>query len=709
MLKNTEKWSVADIQSFTFVVTQNCNLACKYCYETGKNNKSKMSKELAYKAADFLIDKCSSLSSVIIDFIGGEPLLEVDLIDEICDYIKFRLYEEGHHWFGNYEITLTTNGTLYDRPQVQKFIKKNQNMLAIGISLDGTKEKHDAQRVHIDGTGSYEDVVKNVPLWLSQFPDGGTKLTFSSSDLKYIKDSVIHVHDLGIKYSIANIVNEDVWEDGDEVIFEEQLKELADYMLQNNLETNYAGGFFNEMIGRPFDEERLKLNWCNCGENNLAVDNRGFLYPCIRFLPFTLGNKSDRNIGNIFDGIDRNKLRAFECLNFETQCSEQCLKCPVADGCQWCVGNNYSASENNTIFDRSEAICKMHKANCRANDYYFAKLRNKKGYLRRILNIDRKRYLYILTEDKSVHFCIDNIQEIKGEHRLTKNNLKKALLYARNEFLTPVLVYGENDIDTEMKDMIDEFEWKAIKPVSFKGNFEIADIVVTTINNIAIGNLPAVNCVVLKCNINELHLLEQAIAQILEKAWKISLIIEGMQDNNSGIYDQYGQVLDNISQLLLTYYRKALWKQVDVITDTLLLTKDNHCNAGISSYTFAPDGEIYVCPNFYYDRLNGIIPDLLPSKEYLDKSKASGCKICDVYHCRRCIYENYQHTNEYPVPPIEVCKLRHIEREAGRKLQKQLVEEGIISPFERHVLKEIDYNDPYQVIMNEKTSQYTCK
>ena len=120
-------------KSITFIVTKDCQLACKYCYLVGKNNKERMTWDVAKKSIDYILDNEADFpeEGVVWDFIGGEPLLEVELIDKICDYIKNELYRRNHHWFTNYQFALTTNGLNYDNDKVQKFIKKNQKHLYI--------------------------------------------------------------------------------------------------------------------------------------------------------------------------------------------------------------------------------------------------------------------------------------------------------------------------------------------------------------------------------------------------------------------------------------------------------------------------------------------------------------------------------------------------------------------------------------------------
>lgn len=280
--RNIFRGSVVDAMNYSFTVTQNCNLACKYCYEC-KNDSSRMSLETAKKAVDFALSYGTEYNFVRFDFMGGEPLLEIDMIDQVVDYIKFKLYEEKHKWFGRVGFDLTTNGVLYNSEPVQKFIAKNRNCLNISLTIDGIKEKHDMNRIFKNGTGSFDSVVRNVPLWLSQFPNAGTKVTFASADLMYLKESLIFLNSLGIKEIIATLVNEDVWNEGDDIIYEKQLIELADYMVENNLPVEFSGGQFTDTTGLPYSRNRLKLNWCNCGDNNFEIDHLGNLYPCVRF------------------------------------------------------------------------------------------------------------------------------------------------------------------------------------------------------------------------------------------------------------------------------------------------------------------------------------------------------------------------------------------------------------------------------------------
>lgn len=374
--ENAEAWHESSSKTITFIVTKDCQLACKYCYLVGKNEKERMTWDVAKQAIDYILSHEEDMreESVVWDFIGGEPFLEIELIDKICDYLKVEMYRRNHHWFNSYRFSFSTNGINYHTDKVQQYIKKNREHLSIGITIDGTEMKHDLNRVYKgDGRGSYADVVRNIPLWLSQFPNGGTKVTISSADIPYIKESVLHLYSLGIHEVNINCVFEDVWEEGDDARFEEQLMQLADAIIDGEYYRDYACSFFSEYLGKPLDCVLQNQNWCGAGRM-LAIDAAGNFYPCTRFAQYSLRSKKAWIIGNIHDGIDKNKLRPFLTLDRCTQSEQKCIDCEVAEGCAWCQGENYDAADTPTIYQRSTAICLMHKARVRANNYYWNKL-----------------------------------------------------------------------------------------------------------------------------------------------------------------------------------------------------------------------------------------------------------------------------------------------------------------------------------------------
>lgn len=168
-----------NVNHITFVVTEECNLRCRYCYMVKKNNQHIMPREVAFKAVDFILDKPNPKSAVVLEFIGGEPTLEIDLIKDIIGYFRRQITRfEGHPWQSGHLFLIGTNGTTYSQENLQRLLWEHQGHIQCALTIDGTKRKHDMHRVFKDGQGSYDTVLENAKLWVQQNPYAITKVTF---------------------------------------------------------------------------------------------------------------------------------------------------------------------------------------------------------------------------------------------------------------------------------------------------------------------------------------------------------------------------------------------------------------------------------------------------------------------------------------------------------------------------------------------------
>ena len=123
------------VRTFIFIVTKECQFRCRYCYLVEKNSYEVMPKEIGWSAVDYMLSNPDfGEDSVILDFIGGEPLIEIKRIEEICGYFVKRAAERDHRWSTNYTIRITTNGLLYDKDEVQAFLTKYNEHISISIS-----------------------------------------------------------------------------------------------------------------------------------------------------------------------------------------------------------------------------------------------------------------------------------------------------------------------------------------------------------------------------------------------------------------------------------------------------------------------------------------------------------------------------------------------------------------------------------------------
>lgn len=333
-----------------------------------------MSIHVAQKTIDYIFSDPRFLSeeSITFDFIGGEPLLEIDLIDNIIEYFLNCAEAKNHRWKENYRLRITTNGLLYSSQPVQEFIRKYHSHLDISISIDGNEVKTNSARIFPDGTGSYSELIKSIPLWRRQFPGEGTKMTISHDDLPYVYESVRHLISLGIYKIDINPVLEDVWKCNDDKLLEDQLVLCADYILDNHLEDTVDLSCFEERLGIGSMQHDTK-NYGICGGFTFAVDYKGDFYTCLRFANFSLKNQEERSIGNVEEGINWNRMRPFQVFCNQIT-SDNCMKCEVHAGCKICPAENYDRSLSSTIYEQSMSACLMHKAKVRAKNYYWNKL-----------------------------------------------------------------------------------------------------------------------------------------------------------------------------------------------------------------------------------------------------------------------------------------------------------------------------------------------
>lgn len=343
-------------KTVTLMVTEDCNLHCKYCYEENKTKKV-MTLTAAQTAVDFLLAQPADRDTVVWEFIGGEPFLEIDLIDQITDYIIEK--SKGHPCGNKTMFSFTTNGTLLGEPKVRAYLTKDKCRKSVSLSLDGDQRVHDINRC-----GSWESVMANFDWWRKNFPWCTTKSTVNRVSLPHIMDSIRFVAGLGLTDIFMNVVYEEEWDATDAHVYEAQLREVADYLLEDGRYQNVHVSFFNEAL----TAENLppRSAWCGCGNAMIMVSPDGGLYPCLRFY----SGRNQWPIGDIAKGIDQDRLRPFYFCHNER--SPKCGACQVRAKCPHCIGWDYNST--GSIFIRSTNVCEMFKAQIRVNEYFFARI-----------------------------------------------------------------------------------------------------------------------------------------------------------------------------------------------------------------------------------------------------------------------------------------------------------------------------------------------
>ena len=344
-----------EVKALCIHICHDCNMRCRYCFaDEGAYHsaRERMSFETAKAAVDFLIANSGKRKVLEMDFFGGEPLMNLDVIKQTVAYAK----EEGAKVGKKFLFTTTTNCLLLDEPTIQFF---NEEMENVVLSLDGRPEVNDAIRKTVNGKGSYEFIIEKIKKFISLRGDKSyyVRGTFTAKNLDFAKD-VLFIADQGVdSISMEPVVTEiedlQIREEHISAI-EQEYENLCDAYLQRYAEGKGFNFFhFNiDLEGGPCLSKRVSA--CGAGNEYFSVTPNGDLYPCHQFA----GDSSFR-MGSVFEGIIRPDIRekfATSCLFTRKKC-ENCFAKFICSG--GCSANNYHY--NGDIDEPYEITCAMMK------------------------------------------------------------------------------------------------------------------------------------------------------------------------------------------------------------------------------------------------------------------------------------------------------------------------------------------------------------
>ena len=344
------------VKALCLHIAHDCNLACKYCFaEEGEyhGRRALMSFEVGKKALDFLIANSGNRVNLEVDFFGGEPLMNWDVVKQLVEYGRSREKECNK----KFRFTITTNGVLLN-DEIMDFC--NREMSNVVLSLDGRKEVNDRMRPFRNGSGSYDLI---VPKFQKFAESRGTKDyfvrgTFTRNNLDFSKD-VLHFADLGFKkLSIEPVVADpkepySIREEDLPKIMEEYDRLAKEFIKREKEGRGFQ--FFHFMIDLnqgPCVAKRL--SGCGSGTEYLAVTPWGDFYPCHQFV-----GMEDFLLGNVDEGITNTKVRdEFKLCNVYAR--EKCRDCFARFYCSGgCAANAYNFSGD--ITGAYEIGCAMQK------------------------------------------------------------------------------------------------------------------------------------------------------------------------------------------------------------------------------------------------------------------------------------------------------------------------------------------------------------
>ena len=344
------------VKALCLHIAHSCNLNCEYCFAAqGKyhGKDSLMSFETGKRALDFLIENSGTRRNLEVDFFGGEPLLNFEVVKQLVKYA--RSIEKEHN--KNFRFTLTTNGVLID-DDVIDFC--NAEMDNVVLSLDGRKEIHDFSRKDIGGAGSYDKILPKFKEFVKRRGEKSYYMrgTFTSRNPDFVND-ILHMADLGFKeLSMEPVVCKPTEEyaltDEHLPTLLEQYELLAKEMIARR-GTDKEFTFYHYMLdleNGPCIYKRI--TGCGSGTEYMAVTPTGELYPCHQFV----GDK-DYLLGNIYDGVtNTQKVDEFKMCN--AYAKDECKDCFARLYCSGgCAANSYhSTGSVNGVYEYG---CKLFK------------------------------------------------------------------------------------------------------------------------------------------------------------------------------------------------------------------------------------------------------------------------------------------------------------------------------------------------------------
>ena len=321
---------------YTLHITNRCNLRCSYCYV--EHGACDMAPETARAAVD-LAARGAKRAGLI--FFGGEPLLQRGLISETVTYAR-TVEQEGNCRF-YYKIT--TNGLLLDDSFLE--FAKGVNMF-IALSLDGTREAHDAHRKNAEGRGSYDQVVDAAKRLLALKPYSPVMMAVRPDTLPLFADGVESLFSIGFSYIIASLDYSAGWEEEDLPELERQYKLLAEIYKRKTLaEDKFYFSPFEVKISSHINSRTYHQERCELGLRQLSVGPDGTLYPCVQFV----GDPTFA-VGDVHGGIDEAARQALYTRNEAEK--PGCDECAIRARC-----NHYCACLNRQATGSIDMISPM--------------------------------------------------------------------------------------------------------------------------------------------------------------------------------------------------------------------------------------------------------------------------------------------------------------------------------------------------------------
>ncbi len=304
-------------------------------------------------------------------------------------------------------------------------------------------------------------------------------------------------------------------------------------------------------------------------------------------------------------------------------------------------------------------------------------------------------HLIILLDETSTSYC--HYEVTKGERRLIGlDDLKTGIRFAMKENLNIQFVYPDYKLPVEYLEAIDSIDHAKVMPSTCSDE---ADVVVL---NDWDDKVPQDSTCIIRTSRESLNHHLSVVKEWLAKINRLNIVLTDVEAYKDDDVDNYRNTLESLADIIVECYKSGRFVQLNLLTDRLMLTGMNNCNAGVNNVTLAPNGRFYLCPAYYYENETNNVGDLkvgleIKNQQLLRLDHAPLCRQCDAYQCKRCIWQNQHLTMDANTPSHQQCVVAHVERNASRMLLAKL-KDNDVTLRGSHEIEEIDYLDPFNIL-----------
>lgn len=322
--------------------------------------------------------------------------------------------------------------------------------------------------------------------------------------------------------------------------------------------------------------------------------------------------------------------------------------------------------------------------------------------------INLVKYLIVILDNQSTSFCYYENNHYYSpsnqSHLIPMQKLTEAVDFAIKNDISINFIYGNQKLPAEYEKLIETVKHIKIMPLK---QLNQQDDVILVVNKDDKHLIPRVEPnshlnIILRLEKEALDELSEIFRSLLGKFRRLNLFPLNIETYTDEDLNRFEKQLEIVGNIAVEEYQSGSVAEINFISDRLMLTGMNNCDAGVTHLTVAPNGKLYLCPGFYYDNPGNSIGELvngyeIKNSQLLKLSHAPICRNCDAYHCKRCIYLNKKITSELNTPSHQQCVITHLERNtSGRILEKLRPSNDIFRDFTP--IPAIPYLDPFDIV-----------